>query len=172
MLTFLKAEYKLCNLPPIKLYKFSGDPSKWLEFIANFRKHVLFKTTFSGNQRMERLLNVLDGEAKRMVQSIGQSGIFYPTVLKCLKRDYGNPTVVSYLKLKELFNQPQLQAKNKPAIRSFRQQLKTTIKWLSSMGYLSAIQSTDNITKAVTHQIIFATSFIKNLKATTLTKIR
>ena len=121
---------------------------------------------------MERLLNVLDGEAKRMVQSIGQSGIFYPTVLKCLKRDYGNPTVVSYLKLKELFNQPQLQAKNNPAIRSFRQQLKTTVKWLSSMGYLSAIQSTDNITKAVTHQIIFATSFIKNLKATTLTKIR
>ena len=172
MLTFLKAEYKLCNSPPIELYKFSGDPSKWLEFIANFRKHVLFKTTFSGNQRMERLLNVLDGEAKRMVQSIGQSGIFYPTVLKCLKSDYWSPTVVSYLKLKELFNQPQLQAKNKPAIRSFRQQLKTTIKWLSSMGYLSAIQSTDNITKAVTHQIIFATSFIKNLKATTLTKIR
>ena len=24
----------------------------------------------------------------------------YPTVLKCLKRDYGNPRVVSYLKLK------------------------------------------------------------------------
>ena len=54
-----------------------------------------------------------------MVQSIGQSGIFYPTVLKYLKRDYGNPTVISYLKLKELFDQPQLQAKNKPVIRVF-----------------------------------------------------
>ena len=64
-----------------------------------------------------------------MVQSIGQSGIFYPTILKCLKRDNGN-TVVSYLKLKELFDHPQLQAKNKPAIRSFQQQLKTTVIWL------------------------------------------
>ena len=137
------------NLPPIELNKFSGDPSKWSEFIENFSKHVHFKTTFSDNQRMERLLNVLDGEAKRMVQSIGQSGIFYPTILKCLKRDYGNPTIVSYLKLKELFDQPQLQAKNKPAIRSFQHQLKTTVIWLSSMGYPSAIQSTDNM-KAVT----------------------
>ena len=105
-LTFLKAEYESCNLPPIELYKFSGDPSKWPEFIENFSKHVHFKTTFSDNQRMERVINVLDGEAKRMVQSIRQSGIFYPTVLKCLKRDYGNLAVVSYLKLKELFDQP------------------------------------------------------------------
>ena len=82
-----------------------------------------------------------------MVQSIGQSDIFYPTVLKCLKRDYGNLTIVSYLKLNELFNQPQLQAKNKP---DFQQQLKTTVIWLSSMGYHSAIRPSDNITKAVT----------------------
>lgn len=149
-LTFLKAEYESRNLPPIELYKFSGDPSKWPDFIENFSKHVHFKTTFSDNQRMERLLNVLDGEAKRMVQSIGQSGIFYATVLKCLKRDYGNPTVVSYLKLKTLFDAPQLQPQNKPAIRSFQQQLKTTVIWLSSMGYHSAIKSIDNITKAVT----------------------
>ena len=99
---------------------------------------------------MERLLNVLDGEAKRMIQSIGQSSIFYPTVLKCLKRDYGDSTIVSYLKLKELFDQPQLQEKNKPAIRSFQLQLKTTIIWLSSIGYHSAVRSTDNIMKAVT----------------------
>ena len=48
-LTFLKAEYESRNLPPIELYKFSGDPSKWLEFIENFSKHVHFKTTFSDN---------------------------------------------------------------------------------------------------------------------------
>ena len=87
---------------------------------------------------------------KRMVHSIGQSGIFYPTVLKCLKQDFEQPTVVSYFKLKALFNQLQLQAKNKPAIRSFQEQLKTTAIWLSPMEYHSAIRSTDNITKIVT----------------------
>ena len=49
-----------------------------------------------------------------------------------------------------MFDQPQLQAKNKPAIRSFQLQLKATVIWLSSIGYHSAIRSTDNITKAVT----------------------
>ena len=89
---------------------------------------------------MERLLNVLDEKAKRMVQSTGKSDIFYRTVLKCLKRDYGNPTIAPNLKVKALFNQPQLQTKkNKPAIRSFQQQLKTSVIRVSSMGYRSAI---------------------------------
>ena len=70
---------------------------------------------------MERLPSVLDKEAIKMVPSIGQSGICYAIVLKFLKLDYRKPTVVSYLNLKELFNQPQLQEKNKPAIRRFKQ---------------------------------------------------
>ena len=142
-LTFSKAEYESRNLPPIKLYKFSGDPSKWPEFIENFSTHVHFKTTFSDNQRMERLLNVLkDGSvywAKRH------------SLFNNIETSKTRLWIASYLKLKELFDQPQLQAKNKPAIRSFQQQLKTAVIWLSSMGYHSAIRSTDNITKVVTH---------------------
>ena len=71
---------------------------------------------------MERLLNVLDREGKRMVQSIGQSGIFYQAFLEYLKRVYGNPTFMEtqYFKLKTLFDQPQLQARNKLATRSFQ----------------------------------------------------
>ena len=55
--TFLKVEYESRNLPPIELYKFSEDPSKWQEFIENFSKHVLFKTIFADNQGMERKKN-------------------------------------------------------------------------------------------------------------------
>ena len=40
--------------------------------------------------RMERLLSVLKGEAKKSVESIGKSGIFYATALKTLKGDFGN----------------------------------------------------------------------------------
>ena len=96
---------------------------------------------------MERVLNVLDGEAKQTVQSVGQNGIFYASVLKTLKRDFGNSTVVSYLELKALFDLPQLNPQDKLAIRSFQQQLKATIIWLSSMGYHSAIQSIEVSTK-------------------------
>ena len=68
-LTFLKAEYQWRNLPPIQLYKFSEDPSKW-------------------PKNGERLHNILDSKAKEILHSIGQSYIFYSTVLECQKLDY------------------------------------------------------------------------------------
>ena len=108
------------------------------------------KPPFETAKNGETFINVLDVEAKRMVLSIEQSGILYTTVLKYPKWDYGNPTVVSYLKLNALFDQPQLPAKNKPPIRSFQQHLKTCVIWLSSVAYQSAIWSTDKISKAVT----------------------
>lgn len=70
---------------------------------------------------MESLLYVLDGEAKRTVQSIGKTG-FYMRLLKTLKRDLGNLTVVSYLKEKALFELSQLNQQNKPSIRNYQQQ--------------------------------------------------
>ena len=65
---------------------------------------------------MERLLSVLDGDAKKAVQSIGSSGIFYATALKTLKRDFGNPVVVSHLKLKAVLDLPQIRANDRIAL--------------------------------------------------------
>ena len=55
--------------------------------------------------KMERLLSVLKGEAKRAVEGIGTNDIFYPTALKLLKREFDNPPVVCRLKMKEFFEQ-------------------------------------------------------------------
>ena len=41
--------------------------------------------------RIERLTSVLEGEAKTSVESISCNGTFYATVLKFLKRNFGNP---------------------------------------------------------------------------------
>ena len=99
----LRHEFESKNLPAIELVKFNGDSSKWPEFIENFSRRIHFKLSFTDNDRMERLLSVLTGEAKKAVQCIGTSGIFYAAALKLLKRDFGNPTVVTHLKLKQLF---------------------------------------------------------------------
>ena len=48
---------------------------------------------------MERLLSVLEGEAK---MSIGITGIFYATTLETLKRDSGNLIIIAHLKMKHL----------------------------------------------------------------------
>lgn len=70
---------------------------------------------------MESLLYVLDGEAKRTVQSISKTG-FYMRLLKTLKRDLDNSNVVSYLKEKALFELSLLNQQNKPSIRNYQQQ--------------------------------------------------
>ena len=74
--------------------------------------------------RMERLISVVRGEVKKEIQSIGTNSMFYPKALKTLKREYGNPLLVSNLKLKKLFEQPQLKNQNRAALREYQHQLK------------------------------------------------
>ena len=37
---------------------------------------------------MERLISVLDGDAKLAVEAVGHSGLFYTGTLKLLKQDF------------------------------------------------------------------------------------
>ena len=68
---------------------------------------------------MECLISMLDGEAKRVVISIGQSGIFYASALKTSKCNFGNPVVVSYMKLKTDLDLPQLPPNYHNGLRAY-----------------------------------------------------
>ena len=57
---------------------------------------------------MTQLPDTLDGEAKKVVEMIGTSGIFKATALKTLKRDFGIPLLISHFPLKELNEKPQM----------------------------------------------------------------
>ena len=92
---------------------------------------------------MERLLSVLDGDAKRVVSAIGRNGLFYATALRALKRELSNPYAVSFLKLKAVLYQSRIQTDDQKYLKQFHQQLKTIITWLTSIGYFSSINSTE-----------------------------
>ena len=96
---------------------------------------------------------------------VPQAHIFYATALKTLKRDFGNPVVVAHLKIKSLFDAQQIYANDQVGLRQFHQLLKCCITWFQSMGYSSAIESAENLTKAVMrlpNQL--RTSFYKSTK--------
>ena len=145
----LKQDYGTLNLPPIELRRFSGNPCEWPEFIANFRTRVHLKSTFDDNLRMEMLCSVLYGETKRVIETIGNAGRFYPTALKTLKLDFGNPFLISHANLKLLFDQPKIKSADSISLRGFHQQLKINNAWLLSVGYCTPILSNDNLTKAI-----------------------
>ena len=73
----MKIELESKNLPPIELTRFDGDHSKWRDFIQNFKNRVRKKHSFTDDIRMERLISVLDGDAKRAVAAVGQGIIPY-----------------------------------------------------------------------------------------------
>ena len=60
----------------MELLRFDGDPCNWPDFIQNFNNRVHDKRSFTDNIRMERLLSVLVGKAKRTVISIARNGLF------------------------------------------------------------------------------------------------
>ncbi|XP_066920798.1 uncharacterized protein [Clytia hemisphaerica] len=117
----LRFEFETKALPTIELVKFSGDSSKWPDFVENFSRRVHYKLSFTDNDRMERLLSILIGEAKKSVECIGTSGIFYATALKTLKRDFGNKTVVTHSKLRNLLDKPQLPSDDRSSLKRFHQ---------------------------------------------------
>ena len=55
------------------------------------------------------------------------------------------------MKLKAVLDQSQIQTDDQMGLKQFHQQLKTAITLLTSMGYFSSINSTENVTKAVMH---------------------
>ena len=112
---------------------------------------------------MERLISVLDSEAKRVVTSVGQSGTFYVSALKTLKLNFGNPVVVSYMKLKTVLDLPQLPPNDYNGLRAYHQTLKATVTWIFSMGYNAAIKSTESVTKAVVRLHKYVRSVLSRL---------
>ena len=90
----LQIEFETRDLPAIKLMRFDGDSKQWPNFTQNFKHRVHNKISFSDSVRMDRLLNVLDGEVKRTVSAIGQDGLFYASALKLSKWEFGNPLMV------------------------------------------------------------------------------
>ena len=65
-----------------------------------------------------------------------KSKIFYAATLKSLKRDFGNAFYMSYTKLSELFDKPQIKANDRIALGDFQRKIKCINTWLKFVGYL------------------------------------
>ena len=133
----------------MKAVSYRGNPTEWLEFTSNFYNRVHMKISFDENTRMQYLLSVLEGEAKGSVEAISHNGIFYAMTLKSLKRDFGNPVIVSHLKIQSVLDQPQIKPKGKIGLQHYHQQVKIINIWLLSIGYKTSIISYENLSKAV-----------------------
>lgn len=89
-------------------------------------------------------------EPNKCINDLGKNGMFCVSELKSLNEQFGNPYLVSYCKLKTLFDLPPLSENDNISSKCYYQQLKGTLTWLQSMGYVSVIKPIENATKAIT----------------------
>ena len=127
----LKLEYEARHLPAIELMRFNWNPVFWPEFIDNFYQNVHSKMKFSDNIRMTRLISLLDGDAKRAIQSTGSSSLFYTSVLKTLKGDFGNLLLVVTLRMKRVFDKSQINGRDFNALNFTAEQYLVNINGIS-----------------------------------------
>ena len=112
-------------------------------------KGLYFKSSCNDNIRMDQLIKLLDGDAKRVICVIGRNGIFYASAMKAIKSEFVNPYTVSHLKPENILELPSISPDDNNGLRHFHQVLKGAVTWLNSMGYASSLKSTDNVTKVV-----------------------
>ena len=70
---------------------------KWSEFIKCSYTRVHLKSSFDDSMRMTYLISAVEGEARRAIEAVGTSGLFYASALKALKREFGNTLLAAHL---------------------------------------------------------------------------
>ena len=73
----MKLQFESRHLPVVPFYRFSGDASHWPEFTECFYTRVPCKSSFDDNIRMTHLVSVLDGEAKKAIETVGTCCLFF-----------------------------------------------------------------------------------------------
>ena len=111
------------RLPPLELFKFTGKSIEWLKYIERFRDQIHNKTPLTDSDRMAYLFQNLDGEAKKAVESLGVTGHSYPTALKTLKRQFGNPNSVATAYLNDMLNSTYVPSNDRQALRDYYYQV-------------------------------------------------
>ena len=71
----LQIEFKTRYLPAINLMRFDGSSKQWPNLNQNLKHRVHNKISFSDSVRMDHLLSVLDGKAKRAVIAIWNQNV-------------------------------------------------------------------------------------------------
>ena len=90
----------------------------------------------------------LDGEAKKAVESLGVTGHSYPTALKALKRQFGNPSSVATAYLNDMLNSSYVPSNDRQAQRAYYYQVKACTTWCVKIGQSAILQTPEYLSRA------------------------
>ena len=130
------------EIPSIQLPSFDGDALSYTDFIDQFKIHIHDKVHLKDDTRMIQLRMHLKGEAERAISGLGSKGIMYATALKCLKDQFGQPSVIARAVVNKLTMGERISRNHKQALREFEEAAWPSSHWISSIAFPSCTTST------------------------------
>ena len=82
------------KLPRFDIKKFTGDPTEWKTFIESFNVTVHKNNELSNIEKMNFLINRLEGEAGKVVNGLKLCSDNYPIAKQMLEERFGDPQVL------------------------------------------------------------------------------
>jgi hypothetical protein len=127
------------NLPAIQLDKFSGSPSEFPTFKRRFENRIMNRDGFDNSEKMLRLLQFLDREAKEAVKSYEavEGGVY--KAMRILEQRYGRKCLVVRSIVDSLTKGPSLAIRDQIALRKFVDNVVSAEATLKSLGCLNEI---------------------------------
>ncbi len=127
------------NLPAIQLDKFSGSPSEFPIFKQRFEQCIITRDSFDDGEKMLRLLQFLDGEAKEAVKSYeAVEGSVYEG-MRILEQRYGRKCLIVSSIIDSLTKGPSIAIRDRIALRKFADNVASAEATLKSLGCLTQV---------------------------------
>ena len=130
------------NLPPLDVVKFSGNPCEYFRFRARFDKMVGTQN-ISETQKMSRLLQFLDGQARSAVAGFEGVPGGLSRALKMLQQRFGQPHIAAKGCVDALVDGPNISRNDGPGLRKFADRSRTLYETLRSMNALPEMNMTN-----------------------------
>lgn len=96
------------KLPEVKLAEFNGEYSQWLFFKNSFETTIHQENELSNMQKHQYLVEVLSGEARRVIEGFTITNANYENAWKLLKDTYDNQMAIIQTHMDELLDMTKL----------------------------------------------------------------
>ena len=138
------------TLPQPNLQVFSGNPIDYLDFIRAF-EHQVERKTPTPSARLYYLVQHTKGPVQELMKSClsMRDDQGYQEAKRLLKERYGQSYKIAAAHVRRLVDGPAIRADDGSALQQFSIQLTSCVNTLREIGYISKLDSHDNLKKII-----------------------
>lgn len=133
--------------------KYDGSPLTYVEFIQSFKLLIHDKPHLSDDVRMAQLKMHLIGNAERIISGLGSQGTMCATALKCVKEQFGQPSVIARAYITKLVDKRKIQANDRKSLQELSFDVINCVATLKQINHLADINAIDKYLRKVVNRL-------------------